>query len=338
MAFLQSNLHINRPLTDMVIKFDPSNIGLMRNKFFPRKPVANLSNNIRQIAREQLLRLYPMTSGEGGKVGKVQFGTGPTQTYNATVFALEARLDNLEMGNADAELQYQLNLSQAPMWALNFGLEKLAITDTLRSTANLTQNTTLASNAYWNLYTSPKSDPLNDLQVACMRVFSQCQQKVNRLMMDHMVWQKLMSHPNVISRVLFNSKNTGAILTPSILEDILSPWMQPGSIIIYSGRYNNGAEGEPEALKSFLGPDVLVAFVDQPGPMSFGMGYEFAWNGLNGDDPFLVLQFPLNEAGALGSNVLRYISAVNYYVTNPKAAYLIKGAVDTTLVDFNSEL
>jgi hypothetical protein len=338
MAFLQSNLHINRPLSDMVIKFDPMSIGFARNQFFPRKPVSNLSNQIRQIDRGQLLRPYPMTAGEGGKIGRVNFATGPTLTYNATVFALEARLDNVEMANADAELQYQLNQSQAPMLALMVGLEKLAITDTLRSTANLTQNTTLASNQYWNAYTSPKSDPISDLTVACSRVASQVQKKANRLMMDHMTWSKLMQHPNVISRVLFNTRGTGAVLTPAILEEILNPWLEPGSVIIYKARYNAGAEGEAESYKSFLGPDVIVSYVDQPGPLSWGLGYEFAWNGLNGDDPFLVLQFPLNEAGALGSNVIRYVSAVNYYVTNPKAAYLIKSAVDTSLADFNSEL
>jgi hypothetical protein len=336
MAFLQSDIHINRPLTDMVLKFDPSTIGFARNRVFRRKPVDKLSNQIRSIAREQMLRLQNMKTGEQGRVGRVQFATGPTQTYTCEVFALEAMLDNIEQQNADAELQYQLNQQEAPLLAMQLGLEKLAIEDTLRDTTKLTQNVTLNTSQQWNNKGGGSSNPFLDILTGVKIVASQAQRKANLVLIDHMVWAELITHPAV--QKLVNFWSNGSIITTSILEKMLEDWLEPGSIIIYRARYNAQQDGSgAEVFHSPLGADVVIAYVDNPGMMSWGLGYEFAWNGLAGDTPAIVLQFPTYES-PLGGNIIRTVTAVEYHVANAKSGYLIKAAVDSTQAQFNGEL
>lgn len=339
MAFLNGNLHVNRPLTDLVVAYTPSMNGFVRDKFFPRKIVQHQSDQVRQISRQQMLRLYPMITGPAGKVAEVQFGTDTTLTYKASTFALEAVLDNWERANADSELQYDMRQMQAPLFALSLGLEKYAVVDTLRNTANLVNNQTNSAATYWSNYGSPSSDPIDDLMVACQRVLTQTAQKVNVIAMDIMVWKKLAQHPNVLSRSPVHTTGpTGAIMTPAILESILAPWVEPGSIHITAARYNSANEGSAEQLKSFLGPDVVVAYAAPPSLSAFGLGFEFAFNGLQGTDPFLVLQFQDQNRGPMGSDVVRLIGAVDYSVTNANAGYLIKSAVDNSLSEFGSQL
>lgn len=338
MAFLQSNLHVNRPLTDMLIKFDWTQMGWLRGKFFPTKPVDKLSNQMRQVARENMLRLWEGKGGEAGKIRRVQFATGPTLQYQCELFAFEAVIDAVENANADEELSYQVQQMEAPLIAMNVRMEYLAIKDTLRDPTKLTQNASLNVNQKWSNFGSTQSDPIADLIAGLSRTMSQVQRKLNRLAFDQMVWGKMVQNPNVIERVKFQTGRTGAMLTPAILEDILSAWLEPGSVIIYAARYNAAAEGEPEQLRSFLGGDVVAAYVDEPGLMSWGLGYEFAWNGLSGTkDPVIVLQYPSYE-GVLGSNNFRVASGVHYLPTKPTSGFLWQGVVDATLADFNGEL
>lgn len=339
MALLPSNIHVNRPLSDLVIAYTPSANGFLRDKFFPRKLVAHTSDQIRSISRDQLLRIYPMITGPAGRVTQVQFGTDATQTYNCNTFSLEATLDNFERQNADSELQYDKRQMQAPLLALSLGLEKVAITDTLRSTSVLTRNSVLPTAAYWSNYNSQSSDPIDDLMVACQTVMTQTGHKANVISMDVMVWKKLAQHPNVLSRSPVHvAGSSGAIMTIRLLEEILATWLEPGSIQITAQRYNPNNEGAAGAIKSFIGSDVIVAYADSPSSASYGVGYEFAFNGLVGSDPFLVLQYQDLNRGPLGSDVLRLVASVDYKVTNPNAAYLLKGVVDTTLTEFGSQL
>ena len=339
MAFLPSNLHVNRPLSDLVIAYTPSKDGWLRDRFFPRKIVDKQANQIRQISRDQMLRLYPMITGASGRVQEVQFGTDSTLTYSATTFALQVVLDNWERQNADSELQYDVRQMDAPLQALNLGLEKYAIADTVRSTGVLTNNQTNTTAQYWSNYNSVSSDPIDDLMIACQRVMTETGNKANTIAMDIMVWKKLAQHPNVLSRApIHGGGATGAIMTPAILEDILAPWCEKGALQITAKRYNNANEGATGTLKSFIGPDVVVAYAAPPSLSSYGLGFEFAYNGLAGSEPFLVLTYQDMNRGVLGSDVARLVGAVDYKVTNAKAGYLIKTVVDTTLSEFSSQL
>ena len=339
MALLPSNLHVNRPLTDLVIAYTPSKDGWLRDRFFPRKVVDKQANQIRQISRDQLLRLYPMITGATGRVQEVQFGTDATLTYNATTFALQVVLDNWERQNADSELQYDVRQMDAPLQALNLGLEKYAVLDTLRSTSVLTNNQTNTTAQYWSNYNSVASDPVDDLMIACQRVMTETGNKANVIALDIMVWKKLAQHPNVLSRAPIHTTGaTGAIMTPQILEQILAPWCEAGAITITAKRYNPNNEGAAGAIKSFIGSDVLVAYAAPPSLSSYGLGFEFAFNGMSGSEPFLVLTYQDMNRGVLGSDVARLVGAVDYKVTNARAGYLIKGVVDTTLAEFSSQL
>jgi len=339
MALLPSVLHVNRPLSDLVIAYTPSKDGWLRDSFLPRKVVDKQSNQIRQISRDQLLRVYPMIGGPAGRVHEVQFGTDATLTYGTTSFALQTVLDNWERQNADSELQYDVRQMDAPLQALNLGLEKYAVVDTLRSTSILTNNQTNTAPTFWSNYNSPSSDPLDDLMVACQRVLTETGNKVNVIGMDIMVWKKLAQHPNVLSRSPVHTTGpTGAIMTPEILGQILAPWAEPGSLKITAKRYNNANEGAAGTLKSFIGGDVVVAYAAPPSLSSYGLGFEFAFNGMGGSEPFLVLTYQDMNRGLLGSDVARLIGSVDYKVTNARAGYLIKSVVDTSLSEFSSQL
>lgn len=340
MAQLLSNIHVNRPMTDYLVSMDPARIGYVRDKVWPKKPVAKLSNQIRSIAREQLLRSYNGKTSAQGRVTRIDFATGPTDAYACEVYAFEALLDAIEQENADEELQYQLQKQRAPIAAMNTWLERLAIETNLRDTAVFTQYDNVGGTAS-RLWSSPgagSSDPFLDIMTACRIVSSSAQAKANILTLDHYVWSEFVNHPTVQKKVNFWSN--GSIITASLLEKMLEDWLEPGSIVIQRARYNSAAEGAAEVWSSFMHGDVFVGYRDQPGLETWGYGSRFQWNVLAGDEPAIVFEFPTYDA-PLGGRVMRTVTAVDYHahsVNASKTGYLLTGVVDTSLSRFNGEL
>lgn len=330
----QSALHVSRPLSDMLVKFDPNLIGYWRDVIWPKKPVAKLTNQIRSIAREQLLRSYNGKTGANGRVTRVDFATGPTDSYNCEVYAFEAILDAIEQENADEELQYQIQKMEAPISAMNVWLERQAIETQLRDTNLWTQNVTLAGGLQWDVQ-GGASNPFADLVTACRSVASNAQRKANIVFMDHLVWSKLVEHP-VVQRMV-NFWSNGSVITASILEKMLETWIEPNSIKINFARYNSAAEGLAEVYTSYIHGDVFVGYQDAPGMAAFGYGYKYQWNMLAGDKPAIVFEFPTYDA-PMGGRVMRTVTAVDYHPNQAKSAFLIKSAVNAALSEFNGEL
>lgn len=328
MAFQPGVLHVNRPLTDLVVSFNPSDKGYVRSLFFPRKPVLKKSDQIRQVSKGELLRAHNAKVGPDGKVNEVQFAMDTTLSYQAITYAFAAVLDNEERQMADSELQYDMRMMQNAMLKMNTALEYVAVKQTLRDNTQMTSGITVAGANLWDLYTSPTSDPVSDLLTGCSSVRVNTQQNVNYICMHEYVWNAIAQHPNVLSRAPVHTVGpTGAIMTPNILEDILR--IPRGSIVITTAQYNAANEGESDSFKAFIGSDVLIAHVEDPSLSDFGLGHEFAFSGYNGTDPYTVIQYPDLSRGALGSDIAKIVASVDFKITNAKAGYLIKTTVNT---------
>src|SRR3954468_14345066 len=127
MAFVANQLHVSRPLTDYVVSYDPVLDQFLRTEFFPRKPVTNLTNMIRQISKADLQRLYDLDVGAHGRAHEVQFRMDQNLSYIARPYAAQAFIDALEQQDADAEVQYEQEQTRAALLAVNNSMEYLAI-------------------------------------------------------------------------------------------------------------------------------------------------------------------------------------------------------------------
>lgn len=324
MAFLPSNLHVDRPLTDLVVAYDPSQDDHLRNFFFPRKAVDKMSNQIRQISKADMLRAYDLEAGAEGKVKEVQFRTDTTLSYKAIPRAASVVLSGLDQLNADEELQFEQRQTMQAFASMGIDLEYQAVKNVLRSTSIMTSNTTLGASQRWDNFSSSASDPLADLLGAVTSVQAQTGKAANRLAMSIFTWRKLQQHPNVTARLLLNAGGASAgILTKKVLAEILDLEGGEAAIKITGAAYNSAQQALAGAYKHFIGSDVLVARVEDPSLSDFGLGHEFAFSGFGGD-AFAVIKYNDPARGVLGSDVAKVVSMCDYKVLNPVAGYLIK--------------
>jgi hypothetical protein len=341
MPFIDSGLHLNEAQTDFAIGFRQEEEGYLWSKLLPPKTVKKRSDYIRQIDKGQLLRKYDLRVGKGGRVAEVQFKIGANLSFNAIDYAVEAVMRATESSNADSVLQYEQELTYHACIAMHTNLEVITVKETLRDPTQMTNNVDLSVNAsdQWDQYNSVSSDPVEDIKRRVLRIKTRTGRAPNLCVMHDYVWDVVQRHPSVLARGPVNPTGM-AIVTKEMFEKMCD--LPPGSLITTSMTYNLAAEDQTADFRSFIGPDVILAYTEAGGLRNYGLGQSFLWPGdvstnvdtVNaagmGGVPFVVLQFPDNNRDPRGANVLRIVGGLDQKILVPDAGELLINVVDKT--------
>lgn len=338
MPFSSGAIHVARPLVDMCIAYKPDEDDYIRNKLLPQRPVQHDTDKIWQVSTADTLRLYDLTADDFSDVPTVTYRTNGQATYTCQPFAAKAGLSPREMQNADAALKHEMRQTRQALISLGIRMEYLAINQTLRSTSVMTNYETLAAGERWDNFSSASSQPIEDLQaaMALIRVrVGRGRKKVNgpgpkiRIAMGEFTAMTLQQHPNVLSRLSFNPSGTGAVLTQKILAELLG--MSEEDITVTAAKYTSSQQGETAAYKTFLGSDVILSYCDDADPDNDQcLGHEFIFDGLSGEDPYLVRRWRDENKGYAGVDYVGVAAMTDYKVTNADGGFLFKAVLDTS--------
>lgn len=348
MPFIDAQLHQNQALTDYALAFRQDLLGYLWSRLLPPKPVAKRSDYIRVIDKGQLLRKYDLRVGASGRLTEVQFKIGANQQFNAADYAVEATMRASEVSNADAILEYEQELIYHAMVAMHTNIEVITIKETLRNPSVITNNLDFASAPalQWDEFNSSSSSPIQNIKQRVLRVKSRTGHAPTICLMHDMVWDVVQRHPDTLARGGVHPTGN-AIVTKEQFEKICD--LPPGSLITTSMTYNIATEGSADPdFRSFIGPDVLIAYVAPAATRSYSLGQSFQFlgekdadiaskTGIDGLDgggvPFLVLQFPDHNRDPRGANVLRIVGGLDQKILNADAAELMLNVVDKTDTD-----
>lgn len=336
MGFLTNQLHVSVPLTDLAVAYRQNLKGYLWSKLLPPKVVSKRSDLIRQVNKGNLLRLREMRSGKGGGVTEIQFQIDPNLSFNCIDYAVQAVLGNTEAAEADSILEFEAEQIYHTVVAMENWVEKLTITDTLRNTAIMTQNVTLTGSALWDQYNSLDSDPVEDLKVACLKVFLATGHQPNMIVLHALVWDRAQRHPKVLARGAINPSGN-AVVTIAQMEGILG--VEPGTIQVTANYYNAALEDQTPAYRAQIGPDTIVAYCAPPSDRAYSLGYSFQFNASSVagsgeiikdlESPFAVYEFPdVGLRDIRGATIHRIVGGLDQKVLVPEAGYLIKNCVD----------
>lgn len=336
MAFAQSALHAAQPLVDLCVAYDPSEDDYIRNIYFPRHNVQHLTDKIRAVSKGDILRLYDMDASGDGDTVEVQYRLAANLTYNCNILAAKARISQIDVKNADAALMHEMRQTKQALTSIGVRMEHLAVKDTLRSTTVMTENDSRAAGTRWDDFGSANSKPIED----CKAMIAQIRRRTGKgrkgrivLTMDQIVWDLALSqHPNVLSRITFNPSGTGAVLTPKIFADMIG--IAESDLVLTNAQFTDSQMGETDVFHSFMGDDVVAAMVDDGGLDDQALGHEFVFDGLAGEDPFLVRKWREEGKGAVGLDFVGVACACDYKVTNAEAGFLLQTVVDKTADQF----
>ncbi len=277
------DVHVNKPLTNVSVRWSQNAEGFIADTVFPRLTVPNQSDIYYEYDRKNWLvggaqKRGPASESAGGGYTLSQ------QNYRADVWALHDDVDDQTRGNSDVPLQPDMDatdwvtenmmITKEVEWASNFFAGSKGWTDR----QGVSSGATGTQFDQWEDYTN--STPVIDLRSSVVTMQGSTGKKPNTLILGAEVWLVLQDHPDFLERITGGSTSeNNAMVNTAQLAKMLG--LQ--RVVIAEAVRNTAQEGATETTSFIFGKGALLLFVEpSPGVKKPSAGYTFQWNGMAG--------------------------------------------------------
>ncbi len=308
-----STLQIVNPLlTNIATMYRPTKFNLIADIAMPRIPVQKRDGTFVQFTKDDRFTVPNTYRGPRAQANSVYFGQS-SSTYSVKDYALSDLVLDTEQENASDPLRPQMDATEgiADLMLLD---REVRVASLLTSTANITQNVTLAGVNQWSDFVN--SNPMTDMETAKGTCFF----KPNTVILGKEVYQKVIHHPDLLDRVKYSERG---VLTAELLAML---W-EVDNVYVADCRKNTAAEGQTAAYSYVWGKDVLVAYItQQPKVRDVSLGYTFQWTPMGGTGGMRTRVWREEEYGG-GGEMIEVDTALDEKIVSADVAYLIKAAV-----------
>lgn len=197
------------------------------------------------------LRIDSTNRAAGAGANEIDIGVAPTGTFACDDHALKGFVADEIQDQADAALNPLIDETEAITEKLLLDRENNLAT-LLRSTSNLTQNTTLSGTSQWSDYSN--SDPIGDVRTARTTIHQNTFKKPNTLILGKQVYDMLVEHPAIIERLKYSQLGV-------VTAELLARIFQVEQVLVGEAGSNTAAEGQTDSLSYVWGKDAIVAYI-----------------------------------------------------------------------------
>lgn len=291
----RSDVHVNRPLTNISIAFLQSADSFVADRVFPNIPVAKQSDRYftydrGMFNRDEMQERAPATESAGGT-----YTIDSTPTYYAPVYAFHRDIPDEVRDNADDPLNLDREAAQflshkalikrETLWVAKYfagGIWTGGDVDGVAAGPGVNQF------LQWN---DPASTPIEDIRTAKTTVQALTGFRPNVLTLGRQVYDKLVDHPDIVARVDQGQTPVGPAL---VTRQRIAAIFEVDEILVMDGIQNTALEGATNAHSFIGGKKALLSYrPPAPGLMTPSAGYTFSWTGHLG-------------SGAMGGRVLSF--------------------------------
>jgi hypothetical protein len=175
------------------------------------------------------------------------------ESYHAEEYGLEMRIDDRERRASPSNVNLDTITVETITENLLNSREK-RVADMVRSTANVTQNVTLAGVDRWD--DAAGGDPIGDIDTGQSVIQASYGYKANAVVMGWDVWQALRRNPVIRAELV-----DGEQLTESRLAQLFGV----ERIIVGSSLYNSANLNQAATMTDMWGTDVILAYINPRG-------------------------------------------------------------------------
>ena len=276
----QSDVHVNKPLTNLSIAFIQDQSVYIASKVFPNIPVQFKSDLYYKYNKEDFFTNQMVERAPGSESA----GSGyriSTDQYACRVFALHKDVADTIRANSDSVLQPD---REAVEFLTNNALIKRELdwagayfksgvwTSEVSGQSGASDSTHVQ---YWNLSTST---PIEDIRRAIKGVHKLNGLKPRTLVLGASTWYALQDNPDIIDRVRYSG---GSNTNPAkVSQETVAALLNLEAIYVMEAVYNTAKEGQG-FTGAFVGDkDALLLYAaPAAGIMTPSAGYTFSWTG-----------------------------------------------------------
>ena len=301
MPFVQpsrSDVHVNRPLTNISLAFFQNQDNFVADTVFPNVPVSKQSDSYftydrGEFNRDDMKERAPGTESAGGTY-KIS-----NDTYLATTRAYHKDVPDQVRANADSPINLdreatefvttkalinrEINWVTAYFTAGNPGDTWTFDVDgaLVASTPALFDPTDPANNQvlFWD---DAASVPIENIRQLKRFVLESTGFMPNTLTLGRAVFDVLIDHPDIVGRL-----DRGQTQGPAQANrESLAALFEVQNVLVMDAIQNTGAEGAADVHSFIGGKHALLSYRPQtPGILTPSAGYTFSWTGLLGSTP-----------------------------------------------------
>jgi len=275
-----SDVHTNRPLTNISVAYIQDQGEYIAERFFPRIPVEKRSDTYITYTkndwfRDEAVKRAPSTPSAGSG-----YGLG-SDNYNCDIWAFHKDLDDATVANADDILDLDMEATEFVTQRLLMKRDVEFISNFLKTGVwdNDKNGSGSANFVQWSDYDS--SNPIEDVTGWRRTVKLATGFKPNKLGIGGEVWDKLKDHPDVIERIKYTRE---AI---NVNPELIARAFDIDDIVVCEAIKATNVEGATAAYAAMVGKVGLLYYVPKKaGKMTPSAGYIFSWKGYGGKNAY----------------------------------------------------
>jgi hypothetical protein len=305
-----SDVHVNRPLTNVSLAFLQNAANFVASRVFPVISVSKKSDlyytyDRGYFNRDGMRKRAPATESAGGGYGI------STDNYSCDVWSLHKDIDDQIRANSDQPINLdaeaaewlsgQALISKEKAWVTDyftagapgdtwtFDVDGVSAGATAAASFDPT-NAALNDVLQWN---DAASNPIEDVALGIEYVLQSTGFKPNKLVVGYPVWRTLKNHPDIVDRIKY-SGGVGPMRPAVVSIEAVAALFEVDEILVMESIENVADEGATNDHDFIGGKHALLCYAaPSPGLMTPSAGYTFSWTGLLG-------------ASALASRVKRF--------------------------------
>lgn len=304
----RSDVHVNRPLTNISIAFLQSADAFVASRVFPNIPVGKQSDSFftydrGEFNRDEMEERAPGTESAGGSY------TLGTDLYHAKTRAYHKDIPDPVRANADSPISLD---SEATEYVTKKGLIRREVTwvasyftagnpgDTWTfdvdgaASRSASFDPLDAGNNDVVFWDDASSTPIEDVRLLKRFVLESTGFMPNKLTLGRAVFDALIDHPDIVGRL-----DRGQTSGPAIAnKDSLAALFEVEEILVMDAIQNTGVEGQTDVHAFIAGKHALLSYAPaSPGLLTPSAGYTFSWTGLlaAGNDGMRIKRFRMEH-------------------------------------------
>lgn len=268
----QSQVHVNRPLTNISVAFMQNPNNFVWDKVFPIIPVDKKSD----VYFTYPLAQWYADDAQKRRAGTESAGSGypmSTDSYSCERYSFHKDIDDDTRNNADAPIDLDRDATEFVTQTLMQRQENQWVTDFFTTSVWGTDKTGGTDFTLWSDFTG--SDPVDDIDAGKETILKNTGFEANTLVLGYRVYRKLMRHPDFRDQIKYTSPdNVNAALLAKILDI--------PRVVIAKSVKRTSLEGETNAFDFIHGKHALLLHVaPKPGILTPSAGYSFGWRGIS---------------------------------------------------------
>jgi len=281
-----SDVHVNRPLTNISIAYIQKQTNFVADKVFPIVPVAKQSDAYFVYDNAYWNRDEMEIRAAGNESVGNGYSVDGTNTYYCPVYAFHKDIPDQIRANADAPLNLDREATEYVTLKALIKREKLFAASFMTGGVWTYDYDGAASSPgsgevlQWN---DSSSTPIEDVWDAKQSILQKTGFEPNVLVLGYPVYKALVNHPDFVDRVKAGQTPGGAAIVDT--AEMAQIFKVP-TVVVMRGIENTAKEGASASHSFIGGKDALLVYAPPaPGLMTPSAGYIFSWTGYVGAGP-----------------------------------------------------